>query len=231
MLKEESVLHNNNLISLAEKAYITLEEMIITLELKPGETVSENEISKSLGIGRMPIREAFKRLETAGLVSIIPRRGIVISEIKTEEIFLQLEVRSVLEELLVRRACKYATASERERLLELARQYEEATKANDRIRAVRIDEEFNQLVGQSSKNPFAWRTIVPFYALFQRIYFYNYESNQELTLETNYAHIGLMKMIASGDEQQAVEKLNYVLKCTERLVRSNMNTWLPDDDE
>jgi DNA-binding GntR family transcriptional regulator len=223
-------LSKDNSMSLAEKAYITLEEMIITLELKPGEIVSENEISQSLGIGRMPIREAFKRLESAGLVSIIPRRGILITEIKTEETFLQLEVRAVLEELIVKRACKYANATERVRLLELASQYEAATKANDRTSAVQIDEEFNRLVGKCSKNPFAWNAIIPYYALSQRIYFYHYESNEKLTVAINYAHIDLMKMIASGDEKQALEKLDYLLKSTERLIRSNMNTWLPEED-
>ena len=218
-------------MSLAEKAYIKLEEMIITLELKPGKIVSENEISQLLGIGRMPIREAFKRLELASLVSIIPRRGILISEIKTEDIFLQLEVRSVLEELIVKRACKYASLSERNRLLQLANEYEEATKAIDRISAVRIDEEFNRLVGECSRNPFAWHAITPFYALFQRGYFYHYESNEDLIIEINYAHIDLMKKIASGDEKQAIEKLDYLLKCTEKLIRSNMNTWLPEDDK
>jgi DNA-binding GntR family transcriptional regulator len=220
----------NNTTSLAEKAYITLEEMIITLELKPGQIVSENEISQVLGIGRMPIREAFKRLESAGLVSIIPRRGIAISEMKTDEIFLQMEVRSVLENLIVKRACKYANASERAQLLQLANEYEEATNSNDRLHAVRIDEEFNRLVGQCSKNPFAWQAIMPFYALFQRVYFYHYESNEELTVAINYAHIDLMKNIASGNEQMAIEKLDYLLKCTERLVRSNMNIWLPEED-
>ncbi|QDR81232.1 GntR family transcriptional regulator [Sporomusa termitida] len=218
---------SNNELSLAEKAYITLKEMIITLKLKPGEVVSENEISKLLGIGRMPIREAFKRLESAALVSIIPRRGILITEIKTDEIFLQLEVRAVLEELIVKRACKYATASERERLLQLANQYEQATKDNDRFYAVQIDEQFNQLLGQCSKNLFAWQAIVPFYALSQRIYFYHYESNEELTLEINYAHIDLMKMIAAGEEKEAIQKLNCVLDYTENLIRRNMNTWLP----
>lgn len=223
-------MRNNNATSLAEKAYITLENMIITLELKPGEVVSENEISKFLGIGRMPIREAFKRLESVGLVSIIPRRGILISEIKTAEVFLQLEVRAALEELIVKRACKYATPSERVRLLELANEYETATMANDRTFAIRIDEEFNQLLGKCSKNPFAWHAIAPFYALSQRSYYYLYEANEALIREINYAHIGLMRTIADGDEKKAIDNLNYLLKCTERLIRSDMNTWLPDDD-
>jgi DNA-binding GntR family transcriptional regulator len=216
-------------MSLAEQAYIKLEQMIITLELKPGIIVSENEISQKLGIGRMPIREAFKRLELSGLVSIAPRRGILISEIKTDEIFLQLEVRAALEELIVKRACKYATSSERSRLMHLAAEYEAATKSNDRAQAIRIDDEFNELIGVCSKNPFASHAITPFYALFQRIYYYNYEVNEELTLEINYAHIELMKSISLGDEQKAIEKLRELLKCNERLIRNSMMTWLPEE--
>ncbi len=217
-------------MSLAERAYITLEEMIVTLKLKPSQIVSENEISQLLGIGRMPIREAFKRLESAGLVKIIPRRGIQISEMKTEEIFLQMEVRSVLEALIVKRACKYSNQVERKQLLELADEYEAAVKANDRDQAVQADKKFNQLLGECSKNPFAWQAIAPFYALFQRNYYHHYETSEELTKEINYAHIELMRMIAAGDESGANEKLEHLLKCTERLVRSNMNVWLPSGE-
>src|SRR5690606_32397131 len=49
-------------MSLTEKAYLALEEMIVTLKLPPGATVSETGLSMMLGIGRTPIREALHRL-------------------------------------------------------------------------------------------------------------------------------------------------------------------------
>jgi len=214
--------------SLADQAYERLEKMIITLELKPGEIVSVNEISQRMGIGRMPIREAFKRLENSGLVSIISRTGVIIKEITTEDIFLQMEVRSVLEPLIVRRACKYINDEEKEYMLKLADEFKRATQNDDRMATIEIDEEFNKLLMKAARNPFAAQSIAPLYAMGQRIYFSNYQS--ELTNEINHVHIELMQIIVSGDVEKAIEKVNYLLKCTEKILRSNMESWLPNQD-
>ena len=68
-------------IYVADRAYRELEEMIVTLQLSPGTVLSEQALSVRLKIGRTPIREALQRLARDGLVAIMPRRGIMVSEI------------------------------------------------------------------------------------------------------------------------------------------------------
>lgn len=63
--------------SLTAVAYARLEELIVTLQLAPGEVVSEAVLGEKLGIGRTPIREALHRLARERLVTILPRRGII----------------------------------------------------------------------------------------------------------------------------------------------------------
>lgn len=216
--------------SLTEKAIRQIQDMIVTFKLEPGQIVSENEISRMLGMGRMPIRDAFKRLESDGLVTVLPKKGVMISVVHAEELFLQLEVRRVLEELIVRRACRYATPSEREKILELADSYKAATLNSDPEAAIHVDEEFHKLLGESAKNPFASRAISPFYTRFQRVYFHDYAISQEQVLKNNYAHIDLMRSIASGDADMAVASLRLMLKNLEDLVAGSMRSWLPEDD-
>ena len=79
--------------SLTELAYLHLEEMIVTLKLAPGRVVSEFELAELTGIGRTPIREALQRLAREHLVSILPRRGIVVSEINLGQQLPLLEER------------------------------------------------------------------------------------------------------------------------------------------
>lgn len=215
--------------TMADKAYAQLEKKIATLELKPGEIVSEKEISERFGIGRMPVRLAFKQLELAGLVSSIPRKGILINTIKIEDAFLQLEVRLVLERLLVSRSCRHATATEKEQFLVLAERYASATKEEDRQGAMEIDDEFNRLLGACARNVFAWKAILPLYVLCRRLYFYSYETNKELTVEINKAHIRLMKEIAAADEESALKALNDLQTLNEKLVIGNMSSWLPEN--
>ncbi len=67
--------------TLTDRAYHELEEMIVTLQLPPGTVLSEQTLAVKLKIGRTPIREALQRLARDGLVVIMPRRGILVSEI------------------------------------------------------------------------------------------------------------------------------------------------------
>ncbi len=218
---------DNEAMPLSDQAYLKIQEMIVTLQLTPGSIVSANDISGALGIGRMPVRDAFRRLEADGLVSILPRKGILISSIRTDELFLQLEVRKVLEELIVRRACMHASQAERARLIELASGYAQATATSDRTKAIIVDEEFNLLLGTCSKNPFAWQALSPFYARFQRIYYYNYEADEEQVERNDLAHAELMRAIAAGDEAAALESLGRLHGSLEDLVRGYMRVWMP----
>ena len=83
--------------SLTDRAYGELEELIVTLKLAPGAAVSEAELSSRLRIGRTPIREALQRLARERLVTILPRRGIVVSEINVARQLRLHEVRRELE--------------------------------------------------------------------------------------------------------------------------------------
>ena len=64
--------------TLTEQAYRLIEEQIVTLNLKPGDVLSEQLLSATLKIGRTPIREALQRLAREGLVTILPRKGILV---------------------------------------------------------------------------------------------------------------------------------------------------------
>jgi len=119
--------------------------MIVTLQLAPGASVSETELAQSLGIGRTPIREALQRLAREGLVAILPRRGVIVSEINVKKQLRLLEVRRELERLIARSAARRATDDERARLVELADSFERSAKVNDDVTFMRTDREFNAL--------------------------------------------------------------------------------------
>ena len=99
--------------TLTDRAYRELEEMIVTLQLSPGTVLSEQALSARLKIGRTPIREALQRLARDGLVVIMPRRGIMVSEINLRLQLRLLEVRRELERLMASLAAERATPDER----------------------------------------------------------------------------------------------------------------------
>ena len=106
--------------TLTERAYRAVEEEIVTLRLKPSQVLSEQMLSATFDIGRTPIREALQRLAREGLVAILPRKGILVSDINPRNQLLVLEVRRELERLLSRAGAERATKEQREQLQEIA---------------------------------------------------------------------------------------------------------------
>jgi DNA-binding GntR family transcriptional regulator len=117
--------------SLTEQAYRVLEEEIVTLRLKPGSILSEHSLSATTKFGRTPIREALQRLAREGLITILPRKGILVSDINPRNQLLLLEVRRELERLLSRTGAERATAMQRAGFQGIARGMDQAAKHND----------------------------------------------------------------------------------------------------
>ena len=109
--------------SLTATAYEMIEEMIVKLELLPGAAISEAELSARLQIGRTPVREALQRLAREHLVSILPQRGVLVSEIDVKRQLRLLETRREVERLVARSAARRASDAENLRFAVLAKEF------------------------------------------------------------------------------------------------------------
>jgi len=91
-------------INLRDQVYDILKRRIIFREIESGKKINEEELAKSLGVSRTPIRETLVRLEHEGIVEIIPRRGAHVVSQSIEKVIDLLQVREVLEGLVARLA-------------------------------------------------------------------------------------------------------------------------------
>ena len=188
------------------------------MRLAPGATVSELELSSSLGIGRTPIREALQRLAREGLVTILPRRGILVSEINVKRQLRLLEVRRALETLIARTAARRATDGERERLAELADEFERCAKALDDVAFMRADREFNALSRAACHNEFASGAMGLIHSLSRRFFFTHYKQVGDMAL-TARRHAELARAIAGGNEDKAEKATTRLLDVIEKFTR------------
>ncbi len=92
-------------LPLRDVVFNTLRRAILTGELKPGERLMEIHLANRLGVSRTPIREAIRKLELEGLVTMIPRRGAEVAQITEKSLQDVLEVRRALDALSVELAC------------------------------------------------------------------------------------------------------------------------------
>lgn len=102
--------------SAREYALRQIRENIIYLKLKPGSSVSENELAKELGISRTPVREALQELQKMNLIEVYPQKGSLIAHIDFEIVEEMVFLRKVLEKAVVEELCTCIKESD---LLEL----------------------------------------------------------------------------------------------------------------
>ena len=138
--------------SLTTTAYEQLEELIVTAELEPGAILSEATLVEQLGIGRTPIREALQKLEREGLIRIMPRKGIEVTDLNPAKQLLMLELRRDLEKLLARSGALRATEEERSAFIVIADAMAETAAAGSDIAFMRQDYALNQLMAQAAHN-------------------------------------------------------------------------------
>jgi DNA-binding GntR family transcriptional regulator len=125
--------------TLAEKAFEALHAAIITGRLRPGTRLPIEELAQLLRMSPMPIREALRRLDAAGLVENIPHRGARVTELSITDLSEVFEARLALELPAIRRAAERFTAAHeaqaRTRLTALHRMSDDTSAATSAAHA------------------------------------------------------------------------------------------------
>lgn len=208
--------------TLTERAYTDLEELIVTLKLPPGAAVSEAMLSRRLRIGRTPIREALQRLARERLVTILPRRGVIVSDINVKSQLRLLEVRREVERLVTRSAARRASEAERKRFAELAALFEKSARDNDDTAFMRVDREFNELCVTTARNEFATGAMALMQSLSRRFWYHHYKQAADLP-ETAKLHADIARAIAQGDASAAAAAADRLLDTIESFTRATVS--------
>jgi DNA-binding GntR family transcriptional regulator len=187
--------------TLAERAYRLLEDEIVQLRLPPGAMLTEQELATRLAIGRTPVREAVQRLVADRLLMVFPRKGIVVAELNPLDVLLALDVRAVLERLIVVAATGRAGPAERAALARVVDGLTQSAASGAVASYLRADKEFDRLVGLLAANPFAVRALAPLQSMSRRAWFY-FRRNADLGAAAE-RHEAIMRAIAEGDQSAA----------------------------
>ncbi len=155
--------------SLAERAYVTLREEIIHVNLAPGTLLREDDLMQRLGVGRTPVREALQRLQRDGFVTVLPRRGTLVSEITLTDLAAIYEVRKHLESWASRLAAERARPEDHDEARTLLADLE-ALSPSERYEALfAIDRRIHRFVYRCTRNPFLTNTADQYHNLSLRI--------------------------------------------------------------
>lgn len=130
----------------------TLREKILSGELEGGERLVEGKLSDQLGVSRIPVREALRRLAAQGLVTIEPRRGASVSRYTDHQVRELVEVRATLEGLNARLAAKRHDASQIAELQQILDEGVRQAESGDPMTLMKLNDRFHDALGNIAAN-------------------------------------------------------------------------------
>lgn len=154
-LRSPSWTAENKTLSPVEQAYNYILERILSGELAPGMHVPSEAVAEALGISRMPVRDALRRLEGDGAVTIFTNRGAAVAEYSHDEVIQLIEMRAVLEGLGARLALANVGPHEIEEIMHLKLRMERS--ADDLAYWIAHHDAFHNYLTSLSKRPLLMR--------------------------------------------------------------------------
>lgn len=186
--------------SLRDLAYETLRDQIIRVELAPGKRLFERDMAAELNVSRIPLREALRRLETDGLVLVIPGKGALVSPFTPADVRDLFDVRESLESLAARLAAERAG---KDGLWLLKRRLKECAAATRQGRPQRLavaNSMFHGEIVRLAANPLLISMMGPIEVRMQRLFHLTAERDP---IQQCSEHEELYEIIASGDSRAA----------------------------
>lgn len=130
-----------------------LRHMIVEGDLKPGEKLSEKDLSEFFGVSRTPLREALKVLGKEGLVSLVPNRGATVSKLTIADLEEAFPIMGALESVSGELACAHITDAEIAKLERLHNEMVDKYKTGDLKNYFKLNENIHSLILDAARNP------------------------------------------------------------------------------
>jgi DNA-binding GntR family transcriptional regulator len=209
---------DTNSESLSDRAYRILLDRLIMLDIQPGEPIMEKQLAEEMGVGRTPLREALKRLESDHLVVTYPRRGTFASQVDVTELAHVSEVRQALEPLAARRAAEAQGGEWREQLIEVLANIKDLDPEQSQRDLLAYDLSVHRLIYSVTHNEHLSETLIRLDNIATRIW--AALSDRLPSLHEHIAeHTYLIEQILSGDADGAEDTASKHVKNFYSMVR------------
>lgn len=204
--------------SLSARAYRILLDRLIMLDIQPGEPIMEKQLADEMGVGRTPLREALKRLESDHLVVTYPRRGTFASQVDVTELAHVSEVRQALEPLAARRAAEATGGDMRDQLLAVLADLKNLDPNQSQRDLLAYDLSVHRLVYSLTQNAHLSETLIRLDNIATRIWAALSDRLPSLH-EHIVEHTELIKHIVDGDANAAERTASEHVKNFYSMVR------------
>jgi len=140
----------------ARRIELALWEAIVSLDIRPGTRLSEQEIADHYGVSRQPVRQALIGLASKDLVVVRPQRGTIVTRLSTKRLMEARFVREAIETAVVRQACTEFLPASRAYLDTVLAAQAKAAASDDPGAFAQEDQEFHLTLANGIGCPLAW---------------------------------------------------------------------------
>ena len=212
--------------SISRIVHQSIYKQILSGKLKPNDRITEQAISKSMGISRAPVREALKRLAEDRLIVLEPRSGCFVADLPKEEIEEIYEIRKRLESMSLEFAFNNLDYKQ---IKTLKKQFLEAGKLSPRDmvkKETKLDSKLHSLIIENANCPNLKEMLGKLCARVEvfRVKEANYTHRAEKALKE---HIKILNAIIAGDMAKTIKELQVHIENTKNNV---LNTFKDNDN-
>lgn len=183
-------------------AFRVLRDNIVSLDLKPGTLISENEIAMEFGVSRTPVREAIIDLAKAGIIEILPQRGSYVSLIDPSMVEESRFVRKILDKAVIELACEIAPKDVIDEIEENVHLQEFYLEKEDADRIYMLDNQFHFLIYKAAGKETTYDMSSTMMLHFDRVRTLSVETVKDLKIVKD--HREMLEAIKAGDKETAV---------------------------
>lgn len=208
-------------ISASRQVYASIREDIISLRLPPGEAINELRLVERYKVSRSPIREAMIRLESDGLIRLLPNRGAIVAPLHIEEFPQYVDALDLIQRTVTYLAAKLRTEDDIAHMVACNETFKAAVDEHDVVRMIDANRQFHLAISEAARN----RHFTHLYSRLLdegrriiRLYYLSYNDSPPPQRVESHDHIieAIRKQDATRAEQLAHE---HAVNLSERFVK------------
>ena len=134
--------------------YEILRDDILNLVLPPGSPIDEIQLSERLSMSRTPIREALVRLAGEGLVTTLPNRSTVVSNIDFLNLHTFFDALTLMYRVTTRLAAEYRTDADLAQIRAYQAAFTRAVDAQDALAMIATNRDLHAAIAEAGRNPY-----------------------------------------------------------------------------
>jgi DNA-binding GntR family transcriptional regulator len=205
----------------SDLAYNELRERILDLRLSPGSLVNEHTLASDLGLGRMPVREAVARLVTDRFITVLPRRGTVVTPVGLDDVLDMFEAREAIECGVAYIVAHRAAAQDLATLRRLVEAADRARDGTDHEEFLRDDHAIHGFLVHMVRNSLL-QDAADRLLLHNLRFWRTYWASRPAQHATMISHANLLAAVEAHDAEQAEKAMREHLAASRQLLHASL---------